>query len=120
MKTRFKSSARVRRITAKVTDADANAVELFELPTGSLVLGVSLAVTDAFNGSATLKVGTSDNDDVLLTAAPIDALGTFNPDLANALYTTKPTMFTATVSDKTSAGAVYVTLVFSFDRDTVL
>ena len=120
MKTSFPQSAVVRRITALVTNADPDNVQLFEIPANSVVLGVSLAVSDAFNAAATLALGKVGAATHLLAAQAIDAVGVFNPDLAHPEHTTQPTMFIATVSDKTAAGSVEISVLFSLDTDNKL
>ena len=120
MKTSFIQNAIVRRITATVTNADPDSVALFEIPANCVVLGVSLAVSDAFNTGAKLALGTMADGDALLTAQAIDAVGVFVPDLANPLHTAQPTTFVATVSDKTAAGAVDTSVLFSMDTDNKL
>ncbi len=120
MKTSFISSADVRRLTATVTEADPDNVPLFEVPANSVVLGVSLAVNDAFNAGAKLTLGKVGAATHLLVAQAIDAVGVFNPTLANPLHTTQPTTFIATVSDKTAVGNVDISLLFSMDFDTNL
>ncbi len=120
MKTQFPQNANVRSISATVTNADPDAGQLFELPAGSQVLGVDFGVVDAFNTSATCKVGTVADDDLLVTAQAVDALGLFRANMAHALHTTEPTTFTATISDKTAAGAVEISVLFSMDTDTDL
>lgn len=117
MKTDFPFSAEVRSITATVTNADPDSVALFETPAGSRVVGVSLAVSDAFNTGATLALGKRGATAHLLAAQAIDAVGVFVPDLANPEHTTQPTAYIATVSDKTAAGSVDITMLFSMDTD---
>src|SRR5512136_457692 len=120
MKTDFLFSAEVRSITATVTNADPDSVALFETPAGSRVVGVSLAVSDAFNTGATLALGKLGATAHLLAAQAIDAVGVFAPDLANPEHTTQPTTYIATVSDKAAAGSVDITMLFSMDTDTEL
>ncbi len=120
MKTRFPQNAVVRRITAIVTHADPNNVPLFEIPANCVILGASLAVSDAFNAGATLALGKVGASNHLLVAQAIDAVGVFNPDLAHTEHTTQPTTFTATISDKTAAGAVEISVLFSMDTDNKL
>jgi len=57
MKTRFQANTGLRRLTATVTDADVDDVELFELPRDAMVVGTLLGVQDAPAENATLKVG---------------------------------------------------------------
>jgi hypothetical protein len=120
MKTSFPQNGIVRRITALVTNADPDAAPLFELPTGSVILGASVAVRDAFNTGATLALGKIGAAAHLLAAQAIDAVGVFVPTLANPEHTTQPTTFIATVSDKTAVGAVEISVLFSMDTDNKL
>ena len=120
MKTSFLQNAVVRRITALVTNADPDNVPLFEIPANCVVLGASLAVSDAFNAGAKLALGKIGAATHLLAAQAVDAVGVFNPDLANPERTTQPTTYIATVSDKTAAGSVDITLLFSMDTDNEL
>ena len=120
MKTSFPQSAVVRRITALVTNADPDNVPLFEIPANCVVLGASLAVSDAFNAGAKLALGKVGAAAHLLAAQAVDAVGVFNPDLANPERTTQPTTYIATISDKTAAGAVEISVLFSMDTDNKL
>ena len=120
MKTSFPQSAVVRRITALVTNADPDNVPLFEIPGNCVVLGASLAVNDAFNAGAKLALGKVGAATHLLAAQAVDAVGVFNPDLANPERTTQPTTYIATISDKTAAGAVEISVLFSMDTDNKL
>ncbi len=117
MKTMFPQNAVVRSISATVTNADPDSVVLFEIPANCRVLGTSLAVSDAFNTGATLAFGTVSDGDALLSAQAIDAVGIAVPTLLAPLHTTQATTFVATVSDKTAAGAVDISLLFSMDTD---
>lgn len=118
MKTRYELASNVRQLTAEVTDADANAVELFELPANVRIIAISLNVSDAFNTSATLAVGTGSTADALVAAAAIDATGQAFATLKSTTVTTAVTKVTATVSDKTATGKVAVTVLFSLLTDT--
>ena len=77
MKTRFPQNAVVRRITALVTHADPDNVPLFEIPANCVVLGASLAVSDAFNTGAKLALGKVGAATHLLAAQAVDAVGVF-------------------------------------------
>jgi hypothetical protein len=120
MKANFPQNAIVRRITALVTNADPDNVPLFEIPANCVVLGASLAVSDAFNTGATLALGKVGAATHLLAAQAVDAVGVINPNLANPLHTTAPTTFIATISDKTAVGAVEISVLFSMDTDNKL
>lgn len=120
MKTRFPQNAVVRRITALVTNSDPDNAPLFEIPANCVILGASLSVSDAFNTGATLTLGKVGAAGHLLAAQAIDAVGVFNPDLAHPEHTMQPTTFIATVSDKTVAGAVEISVLFSLDTDNKL
>lgn len=118
MKTKFELASNVRQLTAEVTNADANAVELFELPANVHIIAFSLNVSDAFNTSATLAIGVSGTPAAYVAAAAIDATGQALVTLKSTTVTTAVTKVTATVSDKTATGKVAVTVLFSLLTDT--
>jgi hypothetical protein len=120
MRSDFTQSKGVRTLTARLTQADTAQTELFTLPAGCRILGIFGDVEDAFNAGATLKVGTSGDDDKLITAMALQATGHIVGTLANSFKTTAPTVITATVSDGTAVGIVDLTVMFAFDLDTRL
>ena len=110
----------VRTLTVRLTQADTAQTELFTLPAGCRILGVSGDVEDAFNAGATLAVGILSDPDFLVTAMALDAVGHVVGTLAHQLKTTQPTTITATVSDGTAVGSVDLTIMFAFDLDSRL
>ena len=120
MRADFTQSKGVRALTAKITEADTAQTELFTLPAGCRILAIYGDVEDAFNTGATLKVGTSADDDFLVTAMALQAAGHIVGTLAHELKTTTPTTITATVSDGSAAGICDLTVEFAFDLDSRL
>ena len=118
MKTSFITSSHVRQQTATITDADDNDVALFEIPSHTRVLGFVVGVSDAFNTSAKLALGTVADSDGLVAAQAIDALGSFFVNMAEPYKTTdEPVTILATVSDKSAVGSAAVTVLFAMDID---
>lgn len=118
MKTSLKFSTSVRQLTAAVTDADANNIELFELPGNTRLLGFVVGVSDAFNTSATLALGVYGTGNDLVATQAIDALGSFTVNMAKPYKTSgQPVTIVGTVSDKAQAGALTVTALFAMDID---
>ena len=112
MKAIYTHSRHLRVIDVVVTNADADAVELVELPAGA-VHGIKVAVEDAFNTGAVLDIGVRGDPDHLVNDQAIDVLGVLACTLAEYHSSTKSYVLTATVSDKTAAGRVRVIVEFS-------
>lgn len=117
-KSKYTFAPRLRVLEVKVTDADPDAVVLFELPKG-LIYSIKAVVTDAFASGATLAIGTPAGAGQLVAAQAIDATGVFTCTLANYQHsTTQVTPITATVSNKAAVGSVTLLIEFAVDKET--
>jgi hypothetical protein len=118
MKTDIGMSTNVRQVTVSITDADANDVDLFDLPANTRLLGLVVGVSDAFNTSAKLAIGVKGTGNDLVAAQAIDAVGSFFVDMAKPYKTgDQPSTIVATVSDKSAVGACTVTALIALDID---
>src|SRR3990172_8715087 len=128
MKTRFQANTGLRRLTATVTDADVDDVELFELPRDAMVVGTLLGVQDAPAENATLKVGYKGGTETELvnaaageTVTITEAVGAQQLVMPGSPVTTdRVRTIVATLSDKTAAAIIDITVLFALMKDTSL
>ncbi len=118
MKATFKHSTRVRVIRVDISQADPDAVQLFELPAGTTILGVTVAVDDAFNAGAVLDIGVMGDPDAIVDGQAVSSTGVFGATLVGLKHFSNPTIFTATLSDKTQDGHATLAIQFTMDKDS--
>lgn len=76
---------------APVANTDTTAKELFVLPTGAVIVGITTDVQTAFDDSGTnlLDVGTSDNDDAYAVDLDVSSVAQINTGyVAGAFFAT--------------------------------
>lgn len=122
--TKFVKSRQVREVTVTLAYSDTSSTELFKLPKSARVLGYAVGVQTAFDGGATLSVGTSSDADHYIQTLDVTSAGNLDitaSDTQNAAdEMSSVTSLYGIINGSPTQGSLELTVLFSLKQGTPL